>query len=43
MKDIKLGLTYRFRGSVLYHYGKKYQRVQSGMVLEELRVIVLKV
>jgi hypothetical protein len=36
-----LGLAYRFRGSVYYHQGRKHGSVQSGMVLEELRVLHL--
>ena len=45
IKDIYLGLAYRFRGSVHYSHGWKHESVQEGMVLEELRVLhlVLKV
>jgi hypothetical protein len=38
IKDIYLGLAYRFRGSVHYHQGS----FQAGMVQEELRVLHLK-
>ena len=41
IKDISLGLAYRFRGSVHYHHGGKHGSVQAGMVLEELRVLHL--
>jgi hypothetical protein len=41
IKDISLGLAYRFRGSVHYHYGGKHGSIQAGMVLEkELRVVL---
>jgi hypothetical protein len=33
--NIYLGLTYRFRGSVHYHHGKKHGSIQADMVLEE--------
>ena len=42
IKNILLGLTYRFRGSVHYHQGRKHGSTQAGMVLErELRVLYL--
>jgi hypothetical protein len=35
-----LGLAYRFRGSVLYHQGRKLGSVQADIILEkELRVL----
>ena len=34
-----MGLTYRFRGSVGYHYVRKHSSTQADMVLEELRVL----
>jgi hypothetical protein len=33
--SIHLGLAYRFRGSVCYHHGKKYGRLQTDTVLEK--------
>jgi hypothetical protein len=39
--NISLGLVYRFRGSVHYHYGRKYGSIQAGMTLEKLRVLPL--
>jgi hypothetical protein len=30
-----LGLAYRFRGSVHYHYGRKHGSVQAGIAVEE--------
>ena len=36
IKDILLGLAYRFRGSVQYHHGGTHGSVQADMVLEEL-------
>jgi hypothetical protein len=42
IKDILLGLAYRFRGSVHYHQGRKHGSFQAGMVQEkELRVLHL--
>jgi hypothetical protein len=39
--NTSLGLTYRFRGSVHYHHGRKHGSIQAGMVLEkELRVLI---
>jgi hypothetical protein len=36
-----LGLVYRFRDPVYYHYGGKHGSIQAGTVLEELRVLHL--
>ena len=36
-----MGLAYRFRESVHYHYGGKHGSIQAGMALEELRVLPL--
>lgn len=37
-----MGLAYRFRGLVHYHYGKKHSGAQADMVLEnEPRVLYL--
>jgi hypothetical protein len=33
-KNTSLGLAYSFRGSVHYHHGGKYGRVQADMVLK---------
>jgi hypothetical protein len=35
------GAGLQFKGSVHYHHGRKHDRVQAGMVLEELRVLHL--
>jgi hypothetical protein len=41
-ESISLGLTYSFKGSVLYHHGGKHGSMQADMVLEkELRVLHL--
>jgi len=40
-ENIKLGLVYRFRGLVHYHYGDKYGSIQADMMMEELRVLHL--
>jgi hypothetical protein len=40
-ENILLGLTYRFSDSVHYHHGEKHGTVQTGMVLEDLRVLHL--
>jgi hypothetical protein len=36
-----LGLPYRFRDSIHYHYDGKHGRILTGMVLEDLRVLLL--
>jgi hypothetical protein len=36
-----LGLSYRFRGSVHYHYGGKHGSEQANVVLEKPRVLYL--
>ena len=40
--NISLGLAYRFRGLVHYHYDRKHGSIQADMVLEkELRFLHL--
>jgi hypothetical protein len=41
IKNISLGLAYRFRGSVHYHQGRKHGSIQAGMGLELLTVLHL--
>jgi len=41
IKDIYLGLAYRFSSSAHYHHGRKYGSIQADMVLEEVRVLHL--
>jgi len=36
-----LGLAYRFRSSVYYHHGERHYSIQTGMELEDLRVLHL--
>jgi hypothetical protein len=39
--NIKLGLVYRFGGSVHYFHGRKHSSIQADMGLEELKVLYL--
>ena len=39
IKNISLGLAYRFRGSVHYHQGRKNGSIQADMKLEEPKVL----
>jgi hypothetical protein len=41
IKNISLGLAYRFRSSVHYHQGRKQGSIQADVELEELRVLHL--
>jgi hypothetical protein len=36
-----LGLAYQLKGSVHYHQGRKHGSIQTGMALEELKVLHL--